>query len=415
MPAPLPPTDTAGATSSASAPRYHGLDWLRAIAAVAVIGLHAGIAYTVVPFPGLAWPVHDARPSPAVDALTWWIDAWIMPVFFMMGGLLAAQLFRRLGPADFLKHRTRRLLVPFAFACVAILPLDLYAWLLGWVVEERIPLKKLRSLKLGDAGANLWGVGHLWFLEYLFVFCVGAVVVRWLMGAARGGRLRLPAKPLSAVRFPLWPLPLCSALALWADPQLVIGFRHAWHPLPANLLYYAPCFAAGWWMLQRRPDDRRATLLAAAGLLASPLVFAAALPLIHAYAATGLDGSQRVLLAVLFTACGWTAALGALRLSLLPIAAPPPRAVHYVSQASFWLYLFHHPAVGLAQVALHGSGMPAVVKFLLVWLCALALSLLTYAAFVHRTWIGTLLNGRQKPGASSRESPEQTPHVRRAA
>ncbi|MFO1092008.1 MAG: acyltransferase family protein [Planctomycetaceae bacterium] len=128
-----------------------------------------------------------------------------MPVFFLMGGFLAAQLFARLGPAEFLKHRARRLLVPFAFACVVILPLDLYAWLLGWVVEGRIPLQKLRSLKLGSR-ARLWGVAHLWFLEYLFVFCAGAVIVQWGWNRwnVRSIRLRLGSQlngfPLSAFR-----------------------------------------------------------------------------------------------------------------------------------------------------------------------------------------------------------------------
>ena len=399
-----------GATGSASAPtaglaapRFHGLDWLRAIAALAVVALHAGIAYTIQPFPGLAWPVHDSQPSPLVDAATWWIDSWIMPSFFMMGGLLAAQLFQRLGPIEFLRHRTRRLLVPLAFACVVILPLDLYVWLLGWVVEERIPLKKLRSLKLGETGRDLWGVAHLWFLQYLFVFCVAAWAVHqmfaWItrVSAQRDvGRFIALRFPLSALRFRLFIglLAAVSALALWWDPQIVIGFRHAWHPLPANLLYYAPCFAAGWWMMHHRSGDRRAARTAMMGLLASPVLFAAALPLIHAHAASPLVGTQRVLLVGLFTACGWMTALAALRLSLNPCGSPP-RVVVQLSQASFWLYLFHHPMVGLAQVALHGSPLSAGAKFTLAWISATALSLLTYEVGVRRTWIGRLLSGRR--------------------
>ena len=390
----------ASAEPAAAAPRYHGLDWLRAVAALAVIGFHSGIAYTIRPFPGLAWPVHDPHPSSSVDAATWWVDTWIMPVFFMMGGFLAAQLFQRLGPADFFRHRTRRLFYPFLFGCVTILPLSLYAWLLGWVVEERIPLKKLRTLSLGDAGRNMWGVGHLWFLEYLFLFCIAA----WLLHqtVSRITRPRPGVVPtafgfrLSAFHSPLAPLLLavCSVLALWWDPQIVIGFRHAWHPLPANLLYYAPCFIAGWWMMHRRPQRRAGWRFALAGLLASPLLIAAALPLIHAHAAIELTGIPRLAMVALFVACGWTTSLAALRLSLAP-CTPPPQMVQYVSQASFWLYLFHHPVVGLAQVALHGSGLAAAAKFVIVWATATALPLLTYEVAVRRTWIGALLNGRR--------------------
>jgi peptidoglycan/LPS O-acetylase OafA/YrhL len=380
---------------ASSATRYDGLDWLRAAAALAVVA------------PGLAWPVHDPQPSAIVDALTWWIDAWIMPLFFIISGFLAAQLYARLGPTEFLKHRARRLLAPLVFACVVILPLDLYVWLLGWVIEDRIPLKKLRSLKLGDAGSELWGTAHLWYLEYLVIFCIGAWAVHWgrQRFANRRARHSFAAQqattpdtgsqrfPLSAFRFPLSTLAACSALALWWDPQLVIGFRHAWHPLPANVLYYAPCFAAGWWMQARDTPAAGTARWLIAGAKASPVLLATILPLVHAYATSGMGGPLRVVLAAAFTASGWLMAIGLCQM-MLPCAVPP-RSVRYLAQASFWMYLFHHPAVGLAQVALHGSGLNAEAKFLLVWVSATGLSLLTYEACVRRTWIGALLNGRR--------------------
>lgn len=391
--------------------RLHGLDWLRAGAALAVVALHAGIAYTVAPFPGLAWPVHDARPSPVVDALTWWIDAWIMPVFFMMSGFLAAQLFQRLGPAEFVKHRARRLLGPLAFACVVILPLDLYVWLVGWVIEERIPLKKLRSLKLGDAGRDLWGIAHLWFLEYLLVFCVAAWVLNWSWERIASWHVRrwLPAKRWVVVPA----LAGLGALALWWDPQLVIGFRHAWHPLPANLLYYAPCFAAGWWWQTQGIAASGGSRWTFAALLASLFVIAGILPLIHEYALQGQTGLPRLGLASGFCACGWLTAAALLRLSLRPCARPP-RLVAYLAQASFWVYLFHHPAVGLAQVALHGSRLPAETKFVLVWSSATVLSLLTYEVGVRRTWVGVVLNGR-RDGTTSKPAVATGPDIQRRA
>jgi glucan biosynthesis protein C len=105
-------------------------------------------------------------------------------------------------------------------------------------------------------------------------------------------------------------------------------------------------------------------------------------------------------LAVAFTACGWLTAIGAVRLSLRPCAAPP-RFVRYLAQASFWMYLFHHPAVGLAQVAVHGSGLNAETKFALVWISATGLSLLTYEVCVRRTWVGALLNGQRETARPS--------------
>lgn len=427
---PLPP----GESATRDRPRYHGLDWLRAAAALLVVALHAGIAYTLTPFPGLAWPTHDRDPSPAVDALTWWIDAFIMPLFLLLGGFVAAQLMDRRGPDEFLRLRAQRLLAPLLFGCAVILPLDLYVWLLGWAADGRIPLKKLRSLKLGEAGRDLWGVGHLWFLQYLLLFCVAAWAMHrlstwWVTrrSASRSGERH----PIPAGRWTgrcdglvgsFWMpfvLALPGAAALWHAPRIVIGFRHAWYPLPANLVYYAPCFAAGWWLFRRVRQGADVTRHGSWHFALSLVCFAALLPLLREHVAEELAGPWRVLLAGLFAGCGWLTATGWFALALRP-CPPAPRSVRYLAEASLWMYLFHHPVVGLAQVALAGALLPTAVKFVLVMLAGVAVSLLTFEVGVRRTWIGRLLDGSPsvRPGVRGGRSPEAAcaaPPARRAA
>lgn len=401
-----------GAPAECDAPRYHGLDWLRAAAALLVVALHAGIAYTLTPFPGLAWPTHDPIPSPAVDALAWWIDAFIMPLFLLLGGFVAAQLMERRGPGEFLRHRAQRLLAPLLFGCAVILPLDLYVWLLGWAADGRIPLKKLRSLKLGDAGRDLWGIGHLWFLQYLLLFCIAAwaahrLSVWWTerrASEARGTGRRWIER-CDRIGGSFWMpflLALPGAAALWYAPRIVIGFRHAWHPLPANMLYYAPCFAAGWWLFRRVRQGDDVTRHAAWHLALSLVCFAALLPLLRAHVVEELAGARRVLLAGLFAGCGWLTAAGWFALALRS-CPPAPRSVRYLAEASLWMYLFHHPVVGLAQVALADTALPAAGKFVLVTLAGVTLSLLTFEVGVRATWVGRLLHGaRSAPPAAGR-------------
>lgn len=420
---PLPSSESL----SREAVRYHGLDWLRAGSALLVVALHAGIAYTLAPFPGLAWPTHDSQPSPVVDAVTWWIDSFIMPLFLLLGGFVAAQLMSRYGPREFLRHRTRRLLWPLVFGCVVILPLDLYIWLLGWANDGRIPYKKLRSLKLGDAGRDLWGVGHLWFLQYLLLFCVAAWAAHHLanwwterrrLSEAAVRRPRLADRWLGrfkAIGGSFWmPFLLAapSAAALWYAPRIVIGFRHAWYPLPANLVYYAPCFAGGWWLFRRVRDGADITRHGVCHLALALVCFVGLLPLLREHVVEELAGARRVLLAGLFAGGGWLAATGWFALALKPFPSAP-RWVRYLAEASLWVYLFHHPVVGLAQVALAGSPLSAGCKFVLVTLSGVTLSLLTYEVGVRRTWIGRLLHGPR--GAKTRKcTPSQSP-IRRAA
>ncbi len=414
--------------SGADGTRFHGLDWLRAGATLLVVMLHAGLAYTLTPWPGLAWPTFDPRPSPFVDALCWWIDGFIMPLFFVLSGFVAAQLFEQRGSDGFLKHRARRLLLPLAFACVTILPLSLYACLLGWAAEGKVPLKRLRSLKFqGGIDADLWGVAHLWFLEYLFVFCLAAWAIHrvayWyrLAAAQRAARVersgdrldprraarppwgRCPAAAKRGALSEVVPFALAalSAGALWWDPQLVIGFRHAWYPLPANLLYYAPCFCGGWWLFRAHRAGMDVTHRCEARLALSCAAFALLLPLLRGHVASELHGAQRAALVGLFVTFAWLAVTGWFGACLKYLDRRPPRAVRYFAEASFWVYLFHHPVVELTQASLIGAGASAAAKFGVVTLAGATLPLLTYHVLVRGTWVGLLLNGRRLGVADS--------------
>ncbi|MBX3439231.1 MAG: acyltransferase [Planctomycetaceae bacterium] len=407
-----------------ASPRLDGLDWLRAGAAVLVVALHAGIAYLIARMPGLAWATHDPHGSQVVDVVTWWINGFIMPLFFVQSGFLANQLMRRNGSRAFLAHRTRRLLGPFALGCVLILPLDLYAWLLGWVADGRISLRKLQSLKIdGPLGDSLWGVSHLWFLQYLWVFCVAA----WIAAFVREKFKLQLAMPL-----PLIALMVVSSLALWWEPQILLGFRHSWWPLPANLLFYGPWFALGWvaaagmdspsgedgirlrFLPGRLPFTRWCTwrIGAAVG------VYALLLPLIHQHVRATSHEGERLALIGLFMLHAWLMVTGLFGASLKWFNHRPPQSVKYLAEASFWIYLFHHPVVGLTQVSLSQVPLPIEAKFSFTLLTGLVLPLLTYHAFVRNTWVGALLNGRRfgmTTPDSTKTIRDETNSLRRAA
>lgn len=386
--------------------RLHGLDWLRAGATVLVVALHAGIAYLVAPMPGLVWATQEPVGSLTVDAVTWWTNGFVMPLFFVLSGFVAVDLMRRSGPREFVRHRTFRLLGPFLLGCVLILPLDLYAWLLGFAADGLIPLRKLKSLKVeGPLADGLWGVSHLWFLQYLWLFCMGAAAMSWLaerrrkdhLGCADGNARSRRPQPFSVLRTRyaddvIAALLGVSIFALWWEPQLVIGFRHSWWPLPANLLFYAPWFAIGWLMAARQP--RRRTPRGEWRLVASLGVFAMLWPLIHQHVGSELQGQVRILLATLFVVHAWLAVSGWMGLCLRWLDRTPPSAVKYVAAASFWIYLLHHPVVGLTQVTLRPLAVSPMLKFGLTLTMGVALPLLTYEAFVRRTWVGVMLNGR---------------------
>ncbi len=172
---------------------FAGFDAIRALAALGVLLLHACVPYLQHPMRGLAWPVRDSS-SAAVDVLFWGIELFIMPVFLVMAGILAWRSLHRHGPGKLVKTRARRLLIPLAFGMLVILPLDLYAWVLGWVGEGLVPAVKLKSLKFDNGiDRDLWGLSHLWFLQYLFLYVAVLSGAIYLAGRSVHIRRLMPA------------------------------------------------------------------------------------------------------------------------------------------------------------------------------------------------------------------------------
>ena len=74
------------------------------------------------------------------------------------------------------------------------------------------------------------------------------------------------------------------------------------------------------------------------------------------------------------------------------------KAMRYISDSSYWLYLAHLPLIIVAQFLVRNWDMPAIIKCGLICVVCSALLLLSYQWCVRYTPIGTLLNGpRTRP------------------
>ncbi len=366
--------------------RWEGLDALRGIAAVLVVMLHAAMPYLHRPMPGLVWAAQDV-PSPVVDALCWAIEGFIMPLFFLQAGFFAAGLHNRLGEKEFLKHRARRLLVPMAFACVVILPADLYIWAAGFLCDGRCTWTQFRRLNFDRAlRADLFGFSHLWFLEYLFLLCVGLAAAG--LFRRRFPRMRLPANGL--VRFAAG----CAVVAgvLVIEPGVVVGFQHAFLPVLPKFLHSAAFFSLGIWLHGGETRRERIVAWSPAMLVAALVVFSISLPKIHQHQEAPLLAESRVGLGLLLAFYAVTMSLGLFGLFLGWVRRTPP-TLKRLADASFWIYLVHHPLVGLIQIDLIRSSLAPEWKFLAVTGLTLLLTIASYEAFVRNGWLGVLLNG----------------------
>ncbi|GMU43447.1 MAG: acyltransferase family protein [Xanthomonadales bacterium] len=363
--------------------RVHAFDHLRALAMLAGVLFHAGLAYSPLLHPW--WPTADRQHAPVVDTLLWLSHLVRMPLFFLVAGYFAALVQQRRGIGGLARQRVRRILLPLLVAW------PLVHWGTGaattWAagaVEHPAPMLRMIAewMAMPDAPSLPPTTGHLWFLYYLLLFGVlhwagralelGGLLRRWLDRGMLAVALCLPGL--------LWP-----GFALAPAP----------HPAPESLLpqfwaigVYGPFYALGVALHGRL--DALATLRRwlPAGALLCLLAYAIFLLQLEAGLTLANAAWSTALLEAMVA--GW-GTLGCLACGLRWLAQP--RAwLGYLARSAYWSYIVHLPLLFAIQYALMDLEWPWAAKFATAVVTTLALCLLSYEALVRRTplrrWVG---------------------------
>jgi len=144
------------------------IDAVRAGAMLLGVVLHALIAYMEHPVPHLLWPVRE--PGGAwFDAAYWWIHGFRIELFFWIAGVLAATSIERVGPAAFATRRFSRLALPLVAGTLFVVGGLMYpVWAIGWIRSGAATLAQVLHVRFDhEMQQDLYGVAHLWFIEYL--------------------------------------------------------------------------------------------------------------------------------------------------------------------------------------------------------------------------------------------------------
>lgn len=397
------PGRTAGAARRGNpAEMSQALDTMRVVATLAVVVYHACLAYLTHPLRLTLWHVYDPQSQhPAVDVVVSFVNAFAMPLFFLAAGISAPSGLESRGLKTFLSHRGKRLLRPMLVAGIAILPVCYVLWGFGLMRRGLIDLNNIMSWRFPPLVSwHLYGLGHLWFLEYLFLVCVlyglawkavGALREKW--GRPAGGPSlidRILASPWRAV----W-LAVPTALIFLADTDTMIRVDNRIVPNGFRLLHYFYFFVAGGW-LGRIPEPRKS--LAPRGplyLALAAVLFGAIAPSLYRLADAPLQGPERIALALGAALFPWLLVLGSLGV-LTRVVRSRGAVLRYLSESSFWVYLIHLPVIGLMQMLLLPTHWPVGLKVLVVASVATAVSLVTYETSVRYSIVGELINGARK-------------------
>ena len=346
-------------SSSQPTPRLPALDALRGVAMLLGVALHALIPYMEQSVPHLLWPVREPG-GPAFDAAYWWIHGFRVQLFFLLSGVLAAASIAKSGPSAFARQRLSRLGVPLVTASVVVVAGMMYpVWALGWVRTGVAELNNVLEVRFAPGiKDDLYGPAHLWFLEYLLVYCLLlAAARRWL--APSPGPVPGPARsgwpPIGSI------LMLAAVTSGWllVDPRCLIEFHNRFMPRTSEFVYHGLFFAAGVAGWRWRGD-----LVMLSGwwwgpLLAAQLIFPWYLREVSAWTGPGNAAA-----AALASAYGWASVLGWLGFALRVVKRSGP-VTRFLAARAFWLYLVHPPLVGLMQVLLLEQPLAAWLKFTL--------------------------------------------------
>ncbi|HEY6456845.1 MAG TPA: acyltransferase family protein [Steroidobacteraceae bacterium] len=391
--------------------RFHALDAVRGFALLAGILLHASTSFF------RAVPIADSSQSSALALLCFVIHTFRMTLFFIIAGYFARLLLERRGVKGFIKNRSTRIVGPTLVGWVILVPLT--TGVLIW--------SAVRHLSAPPAAAVLASVPatmlphtvhavpmmHLWFLYYLCIFYVAALVLYWLCnglldraGRLRGGLDTIMRKLLGGYLAP-WVFALPLFLVLGFDDRIVVSLgiptpEMGLNPNKPALVAFGTAFALGWFV-HRQPailNEWRNRWIGHLAVGVTLTVLCVTVLRVVPGAKTGWLLESAVLSRAAYLGCYmgsiwyWSFAVTGVALRFYSGESAVRR---YLADSSYWLYLVHMPIVYFLQVVLAPVPWHWAIKFPLILLITMTLLLLSYHYCVRSTWIGQILNGRKYP------------------
>jgi len=379
--------------------RRYDIDWLRAIAILAVFLYHCARLFDTE-----GWILKNAAQSPAVDwirgVLIW---PWLMELFFLLSGIGTWYALKTRSSGEYLWERVKRLLLPlFVLGLFLLNPPQFYFKLttnhgFHGTFWESLPIYFSHWRFHLESAEGLLPVPpamHLWFLQYLFLISLVVLPVILLLQSRTGqrgiGKLAGWCDNPSGIFLFFIPV----ALILIFLPHVGEG-RHTW----ADFLWYATFFVIGALLAaDRRFTDSitRHEMLSGwicLGLFSVFLVLGALLPNVF------INQTERW---TSWFAVVFLLSLGARYLSL------NNRLLAYVNEAVLPFYLLHHTIivyVGSFVIPLNTGILP---KFLVVVVVSFSLMLLLYEFLVRRFNVVRFLFGmRPKRPSTPSLSPRE--------
>lgn len=132
--------------------RRYDIDWLRVIAIALLLIYHVAIVFQ--PWALFIAFIRSDELSTALWQPMTMLNVWRIPILFYVSGMGVYFAMRKRNNFELVKERSKRILLPFVFGCIALAPLHMF------VFQEYYNL-----------GLDYYPqMGHLWFLGNIFIY-----------------------------------------------------------------------------------------------------------------------------------------------------------------------------------------------------------------------------------------------------
>lgn len=416
--------------------RRHELDWLRALIIIGLIPFHVVGLFMV----SIATYVEGGQSSALVDTIQGFFGLWPMSLLFLVAGAGTWFALGRRTTGQYVRERLLRLFVPFLFATLIIIPIQVYAVISAYPQLLQLPIIPGLQVHSGASFLAFYPLylegyayflthftsmrelvfwGHIWFIPRLLLYALATTpLLLWLRGT-HGQRFiaavsRLFAMPGSILLLGLTlALPRILAgglyrLALDASPTI------SWDPfnLWAQLGVFLICFLLGY-LFYESPHVLAAVRRDGLAALALGIGLFALLqtPVGHLAPVTQFTPA-RILLVCLRSESEWLLVVGVLALGLRFFTAGNA-VLEYLNEAAYPLYVLHMPVLIVVGLGLTQSGLPLMIALPIIVMATLALTLGLYEFVIKHIGVLRFLFGLKPPpqyqttdGAGRRSMPD---------
>ncbi|MEO5594254.1 MAG: acyltransferase family protein [Chitinophagaceae bacterium] len=150
------------------AERKYYIDWVRVLAFFLLIFFHCAMPFVI-----FGWEIKNKETSLGLSRLIWWMHQWRLPLLFFISGAGIHFSLKNRSVIAFAGERLARLFIPLAFAMLFVIPLQVYfEKLQGGLITGPYTrfYPTVWSFVPYPEGTLNWS--HMWFVVYLFVFCI---------------------------------------------------------------------------------------------------------------------------------------------------------------------------------------------------------------------------------------------------